>query len=130
MQFGNWNEAIHEDVDQIKRLGSAVKIKEDTVELSDDGESALMYGRTGGEYHVWLDECECYDFAVHQKPCKHIYRLAIELGLIELPKIKKVNKKEFEQAIATEIDRYREIYLNGGMSLDKFVKICTALLAK
>lgn len=32
-------------------------------------------------YDVSLDKCTCVDFGLRRKPCKHIYRLAIELGI-------------------------------------------------
>ena len=35
-------------------------------------------------YITSLGQCDCYDFQRRQLPCKHIYRLAMELGVIEL----------------------------------------------
>ena len=36
-------------------------------------------------YCVSLDHCECMDFRKRKKPCKHIYRLAMELGIFPVP---------------------------------------------
>jgi len=37
-------------------------------------------------YDTTLTACDCFDFQERQLPCKHIYRLAVELGLIEIIK--------------------------------------------
>jgi hypothetical protein len=34
--------------------------------------------------YVILKHCTCYDFQGRKLPCKHIYRLAVELGIIEV----------------------------------------------
>jgi len=42
--------------------------------------------RSNGLYkHATLESCTCPDFKERKLPCKHMYRLASELGLIELP---------------------------------------------
>lgn len=33
-------------------------------------------------YNVYLDHCDCKDFQERKLPCKHIYRLALEIGII------------------------------------------------
>lgn len=33
-------------------------------------------------YNVRLDRCDCMDFKERHLPCKHIYRLALELGIV------------------------------------------------
>jgi hypothetical protein len=35
-------------------------------------------------YDTSLSYCDCFDFQERALPCKHIYRLAAELGLIEI----------------------------------------------
>lgn len=35
-----------------------------------------------GRYETFLDECDCVDFKRTKSPCKHIYRLAMELRLL------------------------------------------------
>ena len=37
---------------------------------------------SSGNYETWLDTCNCGDFKRFRLPCKHIYRLAIELGIL------------------------------------------------
>lgn len=35
-------------------------------------------------YDTSLSQCTCHDFQDRRLPCKHIYRLAVELGVIEI----------------------------------------------
>lgn len=35
-------------------------------------------------YDTSLSQCTCYDFQSRRLPCKHMYRLAVELGMIEI----------------------------------------------
>lgn len=72
--FSAEHEALHKDAEQLKRIKSASKIKMDSVDFD---------SRTGKikNYDVSLDKCTCMDFGRRHKPCKHIYRLAIELGV-------------------------------------------------
>lgn len=43
-----------------------------------------VFSGTSGVYHTRIDECECVDFRRRKHPCKHMYRLAYELGQYEL----------------------------------------------
>ena len=44
--------------------------------------SAFITSESQNTYHTTLTSCECKDFQVHHQPCKHMYRLALELGLM------------------------------------------------
>lgn len=44
--------------------------------------STFIIGSTGQQYKVSLSSCTCPDFQHRHHPCKHMYRLAIELGLL------------------------------------------------
>lgn len=44
--------------------------------------SASVCGTTGNIYHTTLHSCTCTDFQTHKTPCKHMYKLAEELGLL------------------------------------------------
>lgn len=78
----------------------------------DVGEQCGTFSGTSGTYHTWLVECECVDFQRRKHPCKHMYRLAFELGEYDLvdvvadsSKIKhKITPKEradsYEQCVA------------------------------
>lgn len=57
--------------------------------LRDDAEiippvliSTLVQGSAAEPYTVTLDSCTCKDFENNKQPCKHMYLLALELGLL------------------------------------------------
>lgn len=130
MDFGNWDSSIHENHDQIKRIATMQKIKSQNVSVDFNQETAEIMG-SDGTYEVALDSCTCYDFETRQLPCKHIYRLAFELGFLDdLPKANKKASKDFNDNIQNEIERYKQHYLNGAISIDKFNKIVNALQSK
>ena len=45
-------------------------------------EKHAVFRGSHGEYRTSLSSCECVDFSKRGEPCKHILRLAMELGLI------------------------------------------------
>lgn len=130
MNFGNWEESVHSDYEQIKRIAFAQRITPDNVTVNADKETAVIAGRDG-MYNVSLNNCTCYDFESRQLPCKHMYRLAAELGLLDdLPKPNRKAAKAFKDNLQNEIDHYKELYLSGAISIEKFNKIVNALLSK
>lgn len=130
MTFGSWDSSIHESVDQIKRIAYMQRIKPENISLNPEIKTAIVEG-SSGTYNVSLDECTCFDFESKQLPCKHMYRLAFELGyLTDLPKVDKKAAKEFKNSIPEEIERYKKLYLNGAMTIEKFNKILSALNSK
>jgi NAD-dependent DNA ligase len=90
MTFGNWDESIHESIDQQKRKASAVKAEITPLSVNSKVKSGEFQGRHG-HYNTTIETCDCGDFFSRKLPCKHIYRLAAELGIYELgAKIKSV----------------------------------------
>ena len=78
--FGEWDESIHllpEQQDRIVRARSAST----TPDRVDKASQTASF--KGGKYSVTLNSCSCVDFSRNKRPCKHIYRLAIELGFLE-----------------------------------------------
>lgn len=79
-----WDYSVHEMEDQISRQGKAMSYpftfrvdrKKKTARFSSS--SDLPY------YETSLCSCTCHDFVTRGLPCKHIYRLAVELGIIEI----------------------------------------------
>ena len=68
------------DPEQIKRRESAQKIKASAIQLDTATRSALFYGSGKTPYSTTLVSCTCRDYALRHLPCKHIYRLKMELG--------------------------------------------------
>lgn len=129
MSFDKWDSSIHDTPEQIKRRINACKIKSSDIELDFNHSSAIIVGSGEEPYHVTLDNCTCYDFLSRDLPCKHIYRLALELGFLdEFPEINPDAEKAFENKIMTMIDNYYHDLKEGAISADRFLKITSALL--
>lgn len=83
MTFGKWPEDIHGDMDQQKRIQSAKGTKITPISVDIETQTGVFGGSAKKPYQVSLDECNCADFMRRKLPCKHIYRLAMELGVFE-----------------------------------------------
>lgn len=85
-KWSDWDESLHEDEKQIERQGWAMNYPF-TFEIDKENKCGKFSSTTLVPYYeTHLDSCTCNDFMERQKPCKHIYRLAVELGLIEIIK--------------------------------------------
>ena len=85
-KWPDWDDSLHEDEKQIERQGRAMTYPF-TFEIDKDNRCGKFSSTTDVPYYeTHLDSCTCNDFMERQKPCKHIYRLAVELGLIEIIK--------------------------------------------
>ncbi len=73
----NWPASIHQEPDQIKRQESAKKAETTPKEINDD---YAVFKGSEKDYKTTLVSCTCVDFGRRKKPCKHMYRLAFELG--------------------------------------------------
>lgn len=107
MTFGNWPEDIHATAEQQKRLESAKSPKTTPICIEKESKEGIFPGRGSSDYHTTLEFCTCVDFARRKLPCKHIYRLAIELGKLKESVQIGINKNiliksqiEFKDAIA------------------------------
>lgn len=78
MDFGKWI-GVNDAPDQIKRLESAKKAACTPLGVSVD-ECCGVFSGSHGTYNTTLSDCTCVDFIRRKLPCKHIFRLAIELG--------------------------------------------------
>lgn len=123
---------VHETPDQLGRRARAEKIKADSIKETDSGYS--ISGSADDDYIVYLGHdndtcsCTCTDYLSRMLPCKHLYRLLIDRGLIpETVKVDRRAKKEFADNVQSEIDRYYKFYKSGAISVDKFRDICKAL---
>ena len=107
--FANWDSELHGDVEQLRRITSAKMAK--TTPQSIDKENQTAFFPSSGEtpYFTTLENCTCIDFARRELPCKHIYRLAMELGIIEETAIKGINKNTIQTSQITEEEAIMEI---------------------
>ena len=70
---------------------------------------------------VSLSECDCIDFLRRNLPCKHIYRLALELEVVEIPVYDKKAAAFFD--FQAEIDHFYKLYLLGIVTGEQYAKI-------
>lgn len=80
--FGLWTEHPA-DTDEEKRLASAQQSKTSPLSVDKEHETGVFYGSGKEPYQTSLASCACNDFVKRKKPCKHIFRLAMELGIID-----------------------------------------------
>lgn len=66
------------------RLSSALKKDLTPLRLDKETAAAIFGGSGGNLYETSLDSCSCPDFAIQgfAQPCKHMLRLAMEMGEI------------------------------------------------
>lgn len=127
--FTEENKDLHYDYNQVKRIESAKKLKDEQVleeDLTPGNEHALIQGSDAEPYHVTLHDCTCVDFAAHNKPCKHMYRLALDAGINLIPELKKKKSSRNIDAEA-EIEKYKTLYISGDLDGTSYTKLCSVL---
>lgn len=92
MTFSNWPEELHAAEDQKKRLDSAKSSKTTPSSIDKVHMSGIFPGSGISPYRTTLETCTCGDFVRRKLPCKHMYRLAIELGLLDVAAVHGTNK--------------------------------------
>lgn len=83
MEFANWDSSVNSTDDAQKRIKKAQSADLTPISIDFEAQTGLFNGSGKKPYDVRLDFCSCGDFRRRKLPCKHIYRLAMELGLIE-----------------------------------------------
>lgn len=128
MTFGPFEIPEEELLEACKRLERAQAISPEAV-LSFDvsARSMVIQGSDGCPYHVRLDGCECVDYERRQLPCKHIYRLALDLGceFPEAPSFDPYLAAEYD--ISEDLDRLRRRWVAGQLTLAAYSKCVDAL---
>ena len=83
--FYRWPESVHQEPEQRKRLRQA-QAENFQVEAvgKNGGKICRMKAASDPDfYFVALGICQCPEFKATHKPCKHIYRIALNKGLIQ-----------------------------------------------
>ena len=83
-KWAKWD-GKHELPNQQKRMRSAIQPMFDALIFDRDyGSAKYKDVSTGGVYHTNLFNCTCIDYQNRHLPCRHMYALADELGLIDI----------------------------------------------
>ena len=107
--FAKWTSSIHDTADQKKRIESAKSSKTTPDSIDKENKSGVFAGSGITPYLTTLDSCTCGDFSRRQLPCKHMYRLAIELGLLSEPAEAGINKNTLDRQQFTLEDAVAEL---------------------
>lgn len=126
VDFNSFDIAFHDQPDQLKRRINAKKIKADKIaKLNNHYE---IIGSSGDIYETTLSSCTCFDFRGRGLPCKHIYRVALEMDMIEdLPKVDSKASKTFTDSMQSEIEHFYSLYKQRAISAEKYIKIADAI---
>ncbi|WP_286952778.1 MULTISPECIES: hypothetical protein [Aminobacterium] len=114
----HWGDKIHDEPPQQRRMERAQLIaKVDNLDAVKG--SCTIKGSSSTPYITTLTSCTCTDFKrafkrKHTIPCKHIYCLAHELGIIDLGKISNVvitfNEDKKHKIDSLQEDSQKELY--------------------
>lgn len=92
-----WDSHVHSDEQQINRQGRAMSYPF-TFEVNCDAETAVFSSTSDLPfYNTDLSRCDCYDFQSRGLPCKHMYRLAVELCYVEIINRPTLDKERLQQ---------------------------------
>ena len=59
-----------------------IKAIKESMRIQNFQASATITTKNKNTYHTTLESCDCPDFQNRHHTCKHMYRLAMELGLL------------------------------------------------
>lgn len=80
-----------EKYESVSRMRKALDKKYMPLELDRDNQTCMFKGSGKEPYYTTLDSCTCPDWVIRgrdpDRACKHMYRLAHELGLCDLRQI-------------------------------------------
>ena len=82
--WSRWNECRDSDA-QRKRMSRAIEGDTTMLKINKGARMAWFVGSNGVKYTTSLIGCTCPDFKERSVPCKHMYKLAIECEITNLP---------------------------------------------
>lgn len=94
ISFGGWPDELHETPDQQKRIASARKAETTPSTIDRETQTGEFPGSGKNPYRTSLTRCTCQFFHAKGVPCKHMYRLAMELGIIDIDYKTGTNKND------------------------------------
>lgn len=111
MEFANWDSSVNSTDDAQKRIKKATSADLTPISVDYEAQTGVFNGSGKTPYEVTLDFCNCGDFRRRKLPCKHIYRLAMELGVIKNDYETGINKYSLnEQLFSLPVDTQSIFY--------------------
>lgn len=123
--FEKWDDDILMELAQVKNRLNAEKLKASDVKIDRSSRRAEIQGSASIPYQTDLSGCTCQDFNVRKMPCKHMYRLALELGMIE--KFPAVDKAAEKALVRDASQKWKDEFLQGHISAQLYVRVAEAL---
>lgn len=113
--------------DCMKRLKSARSLKPADIAVDQNAKTIDVVGSAAEPYHADLSGCTCPDFMFGKTGvCKHMIRLAIELGYeFENPVFDVQKAATYD--IQAEIQHFYELWMNGTIHQDVYIDCIVAL---
>ncbi len=127
MKFGLWDIPDDALLENAERLDRAKKIKPASVAaFNQDEKTMVIVGRDETPYVASQSSCDCFDFISRGTPCKHMYRLALELGVsFDAPDFDPY--LAFDYDVEEDIARLKERWQAGQLTLEALSKCVLAL---
>lgn len=127
MMFGPWDIPENEYLETCVRLERARKIDSAAVgSINEKCGTVLIMGSEGVPYMVSLSGCGCADFQRRSLPCKHMIRLALELGLpLDVPEFDPYLCASYN--VEEDISRLTDRWHSGQLTIDALTKCVLAL---
>lgn len=124
--WNQWDESVHNHWEQVKRRLTGEKIRPSKVIVDQENGAAKIVGSEGIPYNVTLLNCDCIDFSRRKRPCKHMYRLAMELDVLA-PWPETDAPETLRDTISHEITRWETAFLDGHITPEKYAKVLEVL---
>ena len=118
--WNSWDNEIHTDEAQIARQGRAMNYDFE-FEINEVAKTAIFSSTSDIPfYSTSLCKCNCYDFQKRGLPCKHIYRLGVELGYVKIIKRFAFDKDKLSEVKeSNDIDNHPEQIKRQKSAMDK-----------
>lgn len=96
-EWPEWDVSVHDDEAQISRQARCMTYPF-SFDIDENKKTARFSSTTDLPYYeTSLSGCTCYDFQERHLPCKHMYRLAVELGIIEIIKRSSFDRERIDE---------------------------------
>ena len=113
--------------DCMKRLKNARALKPADITVNQNERTIDVVGSAAEPYHADLTSCTCPDYLFGKTGvCKHMIRLAIELGYeFENPVFD--TRKAAAYDVQSDIQHFYELWMNGTIHQDVYIDVIVAL---
>ncbi len=126
MSFSVWSDEINNTARENKSFEKALKMDMENIMMLDkEKQTAVFYaGEDTEDYNTTLSHCDCQDFRYNKKgqaPCKHIYRLALECGLIDPDAEPWATYKTYSKLYNSVTNKIKKLNINNLQKLNAYI---------